>query len=215
MFSINNKLLCYLIIFLLGLYFVMNYSSKDVLEGFKNNSDCPNILIQKGTDIYLYNSKKAKVPGINPVKFKNLEDYVEFLKWQRSQGIECPVLFLQHSYDAQGKPVYTMRPSPTDLQGGLPTIGSIPSDDGLPPLTQLIDASRDDPPYNEKSYPGFDPQNLYQGDYTPLDKMFSEQETDKAVSTNPMDTNWGGIKYTRDVVKSGYYADNEVSVYVS
>ena len=45
--------------------------------------------------------------------------------------------------------------------------------------------------------------------------MFSEQETDKAVSTNPMDTNWGGVQYSRDVVKSGYYADNEVSVYVS
>ena len=51
--------------------------------------------------------------------------------------------------------------------------------------------------------------------YTPLDKMFSEQETDKAVSTNPMDTNWGGVQYSRDVVKSSYYADNEVPVYVS
>ena len=62
----------------------------------------------------------AKVPGVNPVQFANLEEYVQFLDWQRGQGIRCPVLFLQQTFDAQGQVVYKTRPSPTDLQGGLP-----------------------------------------------------------------------------------------------
>ena len=56
-------------------------------------------MIQQGDEIYLYNSKLAKIPGVNPVKFNNLEDYVEFIDWQKSQNITCPILFLQHSYD--------------------------------------------------------------------------------------------------------------------
>ena len=35
------------------------------------------------------------------------------------------------------------------------------------------------------------------------------QTSDKAT-----DKNWAGAKYTSDVVKSGYYKDNEVSIYV-
>ena len=111
------KFLIITIVFLLGLYFTCKYTSQDIIEGFDlNTNSCPNILIQKGTELYLHNSKKAKIPGVNPIKFNNLEDYVEFLDWQRSQNIKCPVLFLQHSYDTQGNPVYKFRPSPTDVK---------------------------------------------------------------------------------------------------
>ena len=110
-----------IIAFLAGLYFCGNYTSK---EAFSNNTiehpRCPNLLIQKGSTFYLFNSKIDKVPGVNPVVFKNLEEYVEFLEWQRGQGIRCPVLYLQHTYDAQGKSVYKSRPSVTNPQGGLP-----------------------------------------------------------------------------------------------
>ena len=95
------KLIIIGIVFLLGLYFSCNYTSQNIIEGFDTStSNCPNILIQKGKEFYLHNSKMAKIPGVNPVKFNNLEDYVEFLDWQRSQNIKCPVLFLQHSYNA-------------------------------------------------------------------------------------------------------------------
>ena len=65
------------------------------------------------------NTKLAEIPGVNPITFDNLEEYVEFLDWQKSQGIRCPVLFLQKSIDSQGESIYSIRPSPTDLQGGL------------------------------------------------------------------------------------------------
>ena len=66
----------------------------------------------------------AEIPGVNPIRFKNLEEYTEFTDWQRSQGIRCPVLYLQYSYDAQGKNVLTVRPDPEDTQGGLPPVKS-------------------------------------------------------------------------------------------
>jgi hypothetical protein len=216
------KLIFIIIVFILGLYFSISYTSEQVIEGFDNSqSSCPNILIQKGTEIYLHNSKMAKIPGINPVKFNNLEEYTEFVDWQRSQNIKCPVLFLQHSYDAQGKAVYKFRPSPTDTQGGLPPVLTYGSDDQAlplslqtPPQTKLIDASRDDDPYNQKSYPGFDPSNLYEGEYTPLDKMFHEQEGN-GKSTNPMDVNWGGSAYTEGAIDAGYYNGDEVDIKLS
>lgn len=80
---------------------------------------CPNLLIQKGTTLYLHNTNLAAIPGVNPIRFDNLEEYIEFIEWLRSQGIKCPILFLQHSINAQGESVYNIRPSPTDLHGGL------------------------------------------------------------------------------------------------
>jgi hypothetical protein len=110
-------MLLIIIAFLAGLYFAL----KSGKEGFNvQPSRCPDLLIQKGQRFYLYNSKLAEVPGVNPVVFNNLEDYVEFLEWQRSQGISCPVLYIQQIYDAQGNPVYKARPGVLDLQGGLP-----------------------------------------------------------------------------------------------
>ncbi len=214
------KFILIVIVFILGLYYSSNYTSQQVLEGFAvGKNSCPNILIQKGKELYLHNTRLAKIPGVNPIKFNNLEEYVEFLDWQRSQNIKCPVLYLQHSYDAQGKPVYNFRPSPTDPQGGLPSVLTYGSDSqALPlslqqseqPITKLLDASRDDYPYNTNSYPGYDPLNLNQGEYTPLDEMYHEQETSSKLSTNPMDVNWGGVNYTEAAIQSGAYAGNEV-----
>ena len=129
----TTTILLTIILFLAGLYFYIkhNYiiqeSSYEGMENNNNNNDlktngkgCPDILVQEGSKFYLYNSKVVKVPGVNPVVFNNLEDYVEFIEWQRSQNINCPVLFLQQTLDAQGNSVYKIRPSPTNLQGGLP-----------------------------------------------------------------------------------------------
>ena len=119
--------------FILGLYMCLNYKSNDFKEGLENNHKggkkrCPDVLIQKGSKYHLLNTSLGKVPGVNPVVFDNLEDYVEFLNWQKSQNIICPILFLQRSYNAQGKEEYKIRPSPFDKQGGL---GSDPQG-GLP-----------------------------------------------------------------------------------
>lgn len=221
-----NKLIIIIIIFALGLYFVTNYptyQSLPLYESFVNNNKayrCPNILFQRGSDYFLYNSKIAKVPGVNPLQFKNLDEYVEFTQWQRRQGIKCPVLYVQESYDTQGNTVYKARPSPTDMHGGLPdfmlNMPNANQNNIIPTAndeSKLLDAGQDDKPYNINSYPAADHNNQYIGLETPLDKMFNESKD--SISPNPMDTNWGGAKYTDALVKSGYYKDNEVSLYVA
>jgi len=215
-----GKIVISFIVFVLGLYYIFNH--KPVTEGFdhtdpspenfvarklglKKKYECPNVLVQKGNTLYLHNNKVAKVPGVNPLKFDNLEEYTEFIEWQRSQGINCPILYLRESYDAQGKRIYNVRPSPTNMQGGLQNlILTIPT---KPNETKLLDSHRNDPPYNKNNYPGFDKENQYIGIKTPLDKMY---HNNSAVSANPMDHNWGGKKYTQSLIDSGYYKDNEV-----
>lgn len=201
-----TKLVIIIVIFLLGLYYFTTYGTVESFD-LMNSPRCANILMQKGNEFFLFNSKLAEVPGVNPLRFNNLEEYVEFTKWQRSQGIICPILYVQESYDAQGNKVFKARPSPTNLQGGLPDMQMNPTGE-----TKLFDAGRDDPPYNTNSLPGFDPQNQYIGLETPLDKMFNEAKG--GISPNPMDPNWGGANYTQSLIDKGYYKGNEVAIAV-
>ena len=153
-------------LFCLGLNFVMN---EPTTEGFDDVTErCPNVLVQRGTTLYLSNSKVSEVPGVNPLKFNNLDEYVQFMKWQRSQGIRCPVLYLQEVYNTQGERIYKARPSPENMQGGLPD--THPEDENM-----LLDAGRDDPPYNKNSYPAHDPKGQYIGLETPLDNMYDDR----------------------------------------
>jgi len=223
----STLIFLFIIVFFIGLYFYTKCGNPEYLEGLTNNTQnkCPNLLIQKNSRFYLYNSKLAQVPGVNPVEFDNLEDYTEFLDWQRSQGIRCPVLYLQQSYDAQGNSVYKVRPSVSEPQGGLPPsiasssgnviYESTDSATGLlnPNPTLLVDATRNDPPYNKNSYPAFDETSYYVGTTTPLDEM-NVQENKLQISPNPMDDNWGGATYTQNLVDKGYYKDDEVAIYI-
>ena len=225
----------FIIVFLIGLFFYAKPSNSKYSEGLTNNTlnapRCPNLLIQKGSKFYLYNSKIAQIPGVNPVEFNNLEDYTEFLDWQRSQNIRCPVLYLQETYDAQGNRVYKSRPSVSEPQAGLPPSAAAPvgiasqvtpmmetslepvGDEAYPNPTLLVDATRNDPPYNQNSYPAYDQTSYYIGTTTPLDQMNMKQEK-APISPDPMDPNWGGSAYTEDLVEKGYYKSNEVSLYV-
>jgi hypothetical protein len=231
----------FILVFLIGLYFYAKGPNNKYSEGFTGSSNsstsnnsrpprCPNLLIQKGSRFYLYNSQLAKIPGVNPVEFDNLEDYTEFLNWQRSQNIRCPVLYLQETYDAQGNRVYKSRPSVSEPQAGLPPSTAPPvgiasqvpplmetslepvGDAAYPNPTLLVDATRNDPPYNKNSYPSYDQTSYYIGTTTPLDGMNIQQQKSN-VSPDPMDPNWGGSAYTQNLVDQGYYKDNEVSIY--
>ena len=211
----NTNTFLSIVLFLAGIFFYAKYTNTKYSENFTNNNNekrCPNILIQKDSKFYLYNSKVAKVPGVNPVEFDNLEDYTEFLDWQHSQGIRCPVLFLQQTYDAQGNPVYKVRPGVSEQQGGLPPSHPLP-----PNPTLLVDATRNDPPYNTNSLPSYDESSYYVGTTTPLDKMNTQDENmlhENGKSPNAMDPNWGGADYTQSLVDKGYYAENEVKLRV-
>lgn len=192
-------LILILVVFLAGIYFIAVYSDPKTLESLTNmmNSPrCPNMLIQKGARFYLYNSNLAQVPGVNPIEFENLEDYVEFIDWQRSQGIRCPVLYLQQTYDAQGQTVYKARPSVMEPQGG------------LPPATA---AQTFNPNY---SAPPTLSQPTSSSDLSNAGPVEDEATSNLLYSPNAMDDNWGGQRYTASLVDQGYYAGNEVQLYV-
>lgn len=209
-----------LAMFIIGLMFTMTHTANSVQEAFQgrtgtndkpNKNRCPNILIQKGSELYLHNSRLANVPGVNPLKFNNLEDYVEFTDWQRGHGIRCPVLYLQHSFDTQGNPVYKIRPSPLDLQGGLPPVAS----DGVMAYDDVVATNvnesieyADKPPMNADTYPEFDPMEPNAGN--PKDNL----KKLKGLSANPMDPNWGGDAYTQHLIDIGKYSGDEVQIMI-
>lgn len=209
------KNLSIIILFIMVTYFVLNYTSADFKEALTMpgvNTNCPNVLIQKGALLYLYNSKKKEIPGVNPIVFNNLEEYVEFVEFQRATGNICPVLYLQHSSEANGTDSYKIRPSPTNLLGGLSGVPASGLPSKPPPrnhVTPLLDASRDQPPFNVNSYPGFNYSNTDQGDFTPS-MMLDYITQSTGFSPNPMDSNWGGSDFTQALIDKGYFAGSEV-----
>jgi len=194
------KILMASIVFLIGIAFVCTYKSSDFQEGFSVKEECPNLLIQKGKELHLIYSGKAKIPGVNPVKFNNLEEYAEFLKWQRAKGIRCPVLYFQQTYDTQNNVGYRMLPDTVEKQAGLSSFAPTVAKE-----QPLYDANHDDMPFNKNDYPGFDSQDQYIGAYTALDKNF---KSNSEKSANAMDTNWGGASYSDGVAESGEYAED-------
>ena len=156
-----------IICILAGIYFYTRSYTLETMSVMGGSSGrCPNMLIQKGAAFYLYNTKLAEVPGVNPVRFNNLEEYVEFLDWQRSQGIRCPVLYLQEVYDSQGNMTYKARPCVTEPQGGLPpttasldaNVTKFPSEPGIPGLENPTSPDQSSIP--SSSY-AMDPSNRY------------------------------------------------------
>lgn len=225
MFKINYLAIFGCIVFILGFFFIIANSYREGFDtGIVPISSCPNLLIKKDGQIYLYNTKKSEVPGVNPIIFQNLEDYSEFLDWQRANGIHCPVLNLEKTYDTQGNEAYKVQTSILDPQGGLPPMRmyGLDSSNSMPnpqsqtlKTTLLTDAGRDDPSYNWNSYPGFDPQGQNIGQTTPQDAMDTAAENNPLYpSPNPMDPNWGGGEFSQTLVDKGYYKGNEVDIYV-
>ena len=153
-----------ILVFFMGLYyFVTAPRLSEAFAGGGGKGQCPNKLVKKGEQYYLYNTHLAEVPGVNPIVFDHLEDYAEYIEWERHHGRRCPVVYLEQGFDTQGNPTYMERP-------------------GIDGTTLLLDAGRDDPPYNQNGYPGFDPDNQYVGEETPLDDMAKPP----LVNANPM-----------------------------
>ena len=219
----NIILILLLIIFIIGLVFYCTNSRINSFESFKNKDDpltnlnknsfkpkpcggkipkenCPNILLKKDDKIYLYNASLARVPGINPIMFDTLEDYSEFVDWQKSQNIDCPILFLDTTYDTQNNRVYKVSSNPfsqPEVTLGIDLVR--PGNQFVMPLDNA-NRSSDLAPYNQgPTLPAdFDPNNQYIGEYTPLDKIF---HSNAKISPNPMDPNWGGHAFTQSKIK--------------
>lgn len=116
-----------------------------------------------------------------PVYFDDLDEYAIFVEHLRSKGIDCPVSVLEGG---------------ADLDNVL--------------RSKVLDASRAGKVYNKGLYPGFDPYGMSVGRKTKLDDIH-ESTAESSVSDNPMDPNWGGVEYTQRQVKSGKYAEREVT----
>lgn len=215
--SLNHLFLLFLlIVFFVGLYlYVFEFSTfrEGMVAGAGDSAgdravdstECPDLLVNQGNVILLYNSKLPEAKGTNPLEFKNMDEYILYLEGQRKVGKKCPVLYLQLENDAQGNDMYRVRPSPFDTQGGLqtPLVNRDP--------TEVIDSNRDHPPYNSGNYAGFDPMGLHVGEYTVLDQIHESTEQAAPISDNPLDSNWGGVLYTESAIQSGKYEDRVVT----
>ena len=72
------------------------------------------------------------------------------------------------------------------------------------------DSTNDNPPYNKGNYASFDPHGQYVGVLTDLDVV--HHSTNKSeFSDNPMDSNWGGVEYTQQMIDTGKYQENNIT----
>ena len=67
------------------------------------NSDCPNVIMESGGQIHLYNTRRAKVPGVNPMTLSSLTDYPQLMEYLNAKGMNCPALFLRQERGATGE----------------------------------------------------------------------------------------------------------------
>ena len=186
------KIFFILLAFLFGFYICLNYSNKQVVEYFQNNNNnnnnnkrtCPNILIQKGNVLWLYNKNEKTIPGINPIIFEKLSDYVKYVEWQQQNNIECPILYFQEIETTQGERKLRHFPNYLNKNGGLPSFNNL----------QYSKGSNDYMPTIRKT-----------SDFHPLDKIYNEG----ALQTeNAMDSNWAGAKKSRKNVDKAKFASS-------
>jgi len=143
------------ILFLWGILFLVQRSQKEITEPFVGGH-CPTTLVKDGEYIFLYDPQKARVPGVNPIQLKGLEDYKQFIEWQRAISLKCPILHLEKVYNAQGEEMYEIRHNFID-----PVEGGVPHEKQEMPCH--TDTLKQNPPYNANQYPSFDKENQTQG----------------------------------------------------
>jgi hypothetical protein len=233
-------LLFLIVVFCIGLYlYSFGLLKKNAILSQENMEDktddkkppCPDMLINRGDVLLLYDSNSPELNGVNPIPFYNLDEYINYLEIQRKKGIHCPILYLQKENDTQGNDIYRMRPSPFDQQGGLQPYGLTKAElnhqdlpNGYSPKVlfgddtshvdttkpiQIIDATREHPPYNAGNYAGFDPHGMDIGRYTDVDKIH-DSTNQTGLSDNPHDSSWGGVLFTQQAIDSGKYDENNI-----
>jgi len=210
-FGIKRKIFIFILlcIFVIGFVFCLNpqVTRENFLETLQEDSlervhmqknSCPDLLIRTGNELKLYNTKEPR-NETNPKTFQNLDRYLQYLDYQRrEEGVRCPVLFLQEESNTQGETVYRMRPSPVQLQPGIP----------VQPV-EVMDSSNDRKPFNQGHFQGFDAHGQQIGQYSEIDSIHDSTMNAK-ISDNPMDPNWGGVSFSQCSVDSGKYQGSEV-----
>jgi hypothetical protein len=248
------KVILLVILFMLGMYIYTRretwepslsttyYNPYNLMEGFENgtsSSECPNLLIQNGQTIYLYNNSKPLNPGENPIEFSSLEQYVNYIGKQRMLGVNCPVLYLQKTMNAQGEDVYKVRSTPEDPMGGVPP--PPPASSSSPPTSSYsTDSSllQSSPSSNQDIYMDNLTQSIADNLSVNQIQNINRLEMTKSVlskapvccptqmdaikpvevdgkTADPMTPNWGGPTFSQNLINQGYYAGNEVAIRVN
>ncbi len=145
--------------FIWGLIFVTRLPIEP--ESFVGDN-CQTTLVKDGNNILLYDSTKATIPGVNPIKLKSLDEYKEYINWQRANRIRCPILHLEKVYTTQGSEMYEIR---QNFLNNNHEMGSNPEyiDKSKSPNSKCNDATLSHPPFNSNQFPAFDQQNQTQG----------------------------------------------------
>ena len=241
------KVILLVILFMLGMYVYTRretwepslsttyYNPYNLMEGLDNgpsSSNCPNLLIQNGQTIYLYNNSKPINPGENPIEFSSLEQYVTYIGKQRMLGNNCPVLYLQKTINAQGEDVYKVRSTPEDPMGGVPPPPSPPPASSSP-QPQLMSSPSSNPDVYMDSLTQSVADNLSVNQIQNINRLeLTKSVLSKAPTccptqmdairplevngktADPMTDNWGGAAFSQNLINQGYYAGNEVSIFV-
>ena len=151
-----NPLLIYLFVTVMVIWGLIFVSKQPVEETFISG-ECPTTLIKDGNYYLVYDPTKAKIPGVNPIQLKSLEDYKEFVKWQRNSKLGCPILHYEKVYTTQGTEMYEIKPDFETNEGGVNH--SVPE----PISERCTDALLSHPPFNSNMFPAYDPQNQTEG----------------------------------------------------
>ena len=153
----SKKIFIYIFVIVvvcLGIFFMAKIPKEGFVAG-----QCPTTMIKDGAKILLYNPEYAHVPGVNPLEMNSLNDYKEYIEWQRANKLQCPILHLEKVFDAQGAPMYEIRPSfVTELNVGgmnhnLPVVKNNAN------IKKTMDAALESPPYNCNQYESYDKDN--------------------------------------------------------
>jgi hypothetical protein len=163
--------------------------SKKEKEGF-TSGQCPSIMIKRDDQILLYNPKYMKIPGVNPIVLKNLKEYDEYLKWQRANKLNCPILHLEQMYNTQGLEQYEIKQSFKSNTPVGPLNHDIPIIHKTPDINNMLEQSNNSM-YNSEFNSPYDPYNQEIGTYTGKDKIdvldpysYNEKTHDKEVKFN-------------------------------
>jgi len=153
--------LVYLFVTVMVIWGIIFMSKQPVEPETFISGQCPTTLIKDGNYYLVFDPTKAKIPGVNPVQLKSLEDYKEFVKWQRHNKLGCPILHFEKVYTTQGTEMYEIKPNfeLNENEGGVNH--SIPSTNTI--SSTSCDANQSHPPFNANMFTAYDPQNQTEG----------------------------------------------------
>lgn len=158
-----KNIIIYLFVFVMFVWGAI-FISKQPIENKKENfisNHCPTMMVRDGQNIYVFDPKKEKIAGVNPIKLNNLEEYKSYLEWQRNTNSSCPILHLEHVYSVDGANSFEIKPNYID-----PTHGGL--EYGIPENCMTKNPEHNNlinhPVFNrDNTYQPFDPYNQTQG----------------------------------------------------